>query len=445
MTDHRSPLHRVRHARAGRLLVLAVAVLLALAAIAVARQAAPTSSDRERWPIGTRADFTSPRFSSASFRSMDRIFHTRRVPRSGPVSPLEQAKEPFAVRYTYDGKDLGVDDLVTRTDSTGLLVLHDGTILFEGYYRGADETSRFLSMSVGKSFVSTLVGLAIGEKKIGGVEDAVTRYLPQLAGTGYDGVAIEHILQMSSGVAFTEEYEKPESDVFKLFAPMLEGKGHLNEVAASFGRARPPGSKFYYASNDTQILGMLVARVTGKTLSSYMAEKLWGPLGAEDDALWLIDHEGKGGMEMAFGGLNARLRDYGRFGLLMAREGRHGDRQLLPAGWVERATVPRSQQVMPGQLYPDYPMGYGYQWWCFPPGRGAAGAVGGAGVASPPGRAFTGQGVFGQLLMVDPDLDLVVVKTSAWPVAWDNAKEAESYAFFNAVRESVKARRSSGG
>jgi hypothetical protein len=83
---------------------------------------------------------------------------------------------------------------------------------------------------------------------------------------------------------------------------------------------------------------------------------------------------------------------------------------------------------MPGQLYPDYPMGYGYQWWCFPP----------------PGRAFTGQGVFGQLLMVDPDLDLVVVKTSAWPVAWDDAKEDESYAFFNAVRDQVKARPSSG-
>jgi CubicO group peptidase (beta-lactamase class C family) len=283
-------------------------------------------------------------------------------------------------------------------------------------------------MSVGKSFVSTLVGLAIGDQKICGVDDAVTRYLPELAGTGYDGVAIEQILQMSSGVDFTEEYDQPDSDVFKLFAPMLEGKGRLNQVAASFGRAREPGSKFYYASNDTQILGMLVARVTGRTLSDYMAEKLWGPLGAESDALWLIDRDGDEGMEMAFGGLNVTLRDYGRFGLLMARDGRIGGKQVLPAGWVDRATVPRSAQVMHGQLYPDYPMGYGYQWWCFPP----------------PGRAFTGQGVFGQLLMVDRELDLVVVKTSAWPVAWDDAKEAESYAFFNAVRDRVKAQRSSG-
>ena len=380
------------------------------------------------YPIGTRANFTAPEYSSASFRSMDRIFWTRRVERSGPVSPLDRAAEPFTVRYRYDGVERGVGDLVERTDATGLLVLHDGTILYEGYYRGADETSRFLSMSVGKSFVSTLVGLAIGDHKIGGVGDPVTRYLPELAGSGYDGVAIEHILQMSSGVDFTEEYDQPDSDVFKLFAPMIEGTGRLNQVAASFGRAREPGSKFYYASNDTQILGMLVARVTGRTLSDYMAEKLWGPLGAESDALWLIDRDGDEGMEMAFGGLNVTLRDYGRFGLLMARDGRVGGKQILPAGWVERATVPRSAQVMHGKLYPDYAMGYGYQWWCFPP----------------PGRAFTGQGVYGQLLMVDPELDLVVVKTSAWPVAWDDAKEAESYAFFNAVRDQVKAQRPSG-
>jgi CubicO group peptidase (beta-lactamase class C family) len=403
------------------------ALVFVIAAAALPEQTTPGSTGAEPYPIGTRQNFTAPEYSSASFRSMERIFSTRRVPRSESASPLARASEPFTVRYRYEGAERGVDELVARTETTGLLVLHDGTILHEGYYRGADETSRFLSMSVGKSFVSTLVGLAIAEKLIASVDEPVTRYLPELRGTGYDGVSIEHILQMSSGIAFTEEYDQPDSDVFKLFAPMIDGVGRLNQVAASFGRAREPGSKFYYASNDTQILGMLVARVTGKTLSAWMAEKLWSPLGAESDALWLTDRPGDDGMEMAFGGLNVTLRDYGRFGLLMAREGKHGGRQLLPGGWVERATVPHSPQVMPGKLYPGYAMGYGYQWWCFPP----------------PGRAFTGQGVFGQLLMVDPDLDLVVVKTSAWPVAWDDAKEAESYAFFDAVREHVRARRAS--
>ena len=410
----------MHHTRSTKAAVFGAAMALATLALGVHAGAA------DEYPLGTRENFTAPEHSSASFRSMDRIFHTRRVPRSGAASKLTRASEPFAIRYPWEGAERTVEDLAARTDSTGILVVHDGEILFEGYYRGADETSRFLSMSVGKSFVSTLVGLAIGDGLIGSVDDPVTRYLPELASSGYDGVAIERILQMSSGIAFTEEYDKPDSDVFKLFAPMISGTGRLNEVAGSFGRAREPGSKFYYASNDTQILGMLVAKVTGKTLSDYMAEKLWGPLGAEDDALWLTDREGADGMEMAFGGLNVRLRDYGRFGLLMAREGKWNGRQLLPAGWVERATVPRSPQVMPGQLYPGYAMGYGYQWWCFPP----------------PGRAFTGQGVYGQLLMVDPDLDLVVVKTSAWPVAWDDRKEAESYAFFNAVRDALRAKQS---
>ena len=214
-----------RTGRRGLLVTLALAGVLA--AVAVAQQAASSSTASSPYSIGSRANFTAPEYSSASFRSMDRIFWTRRVERSGPVSPLARAAEPFTVRYRYDGVERSVDDLVERTDATGLLVLHDGTILYEGYYRGADETSRFLSMSVGKSFVSTLVGLAIGDHKIGGVGDPVTRYLPELAGTGYDGVAIEHILQMSSGVDFTEEYDQPDSDVFKLFAPMIEGTGRL--------------------------------------------------------------------------------------------------------------------------------------------------------------------------------------------------------------------------
>ena len=172
------------------LVTLALILVTAVAATVAAQQAAPSSARSESYPIGTRANFTAPEFSSASFRSMDRIFFTRRVPRSGAVAPLERGAQPFSVRYRHEGAEYGVEDLVKRTDTTGLLVLHDGTILHEGYYRGADETSRFLSMSVGKSFVSTLVGLAIGERLIASVDDPVTRYLPELAGTGYDGVTM---------------------------------------------------------------------------------------------------------------------------------------------------------------------------------------------------------------------------------------------------------------
>ncbi len=168
---------------------------------------------------------------------------------------------------------------------------------------------------------------------------------------------------------------------------------------------------------------MLVARVTGTSVSSYMADRLWGPLGAESDARWILDREGDEGFEMSFGGFNSTLRDYGRFGLLMAYDGKWRGGELLPEGWVAEATVPHSPQVEYGKLSPDYPMGYGYQWWCFPG----------------PDHAFTAQGIFGQFVMVNPVLDLVVVKTSAWPVPWDDAKERETYALFHAVEERLRA------
>ena len=176
-------------------------------------------------------------------------------------------------------------------------------------------------------------------------------------------------------------------------------------------------------SNDTQILGLLLARVTGTSLSSYMAERLWGPLGAESDSRWILDREGEEGVEMAFGGFNSTLRDYGRFGLLMAYEGKWRGKELLPEGWVAEATVPHSAQVDYGKLYPDYPLGYSYQWWCFPG----------------PDHAFTAQGIHGQFVMVNPVLDLVVVKTSAWPVPWDDGKEREMYALFHAVEARLRA------
>jgi hypothetical protein len=280
-----------------------------------------------------------------------------------------------------------------------------------------------MSMSVGKSFTSTLLGLARAEGKIASFDDPVNLYLPDLAGTGYDGVKILHILQMSSGLDFNESYEwGEESDVDRLLRAAVGQKETFADVARSFGRKTEPGQKFVYVSNDTQILGMLLARVTGTTLSAFMAERLWGPLGAEADARWILDREGDAGVEMAFGGFNATLRDYGRFGLLMAYEGRWRGEQLLPEGWVAEATVPKSRQVDYGKLYPEYPLGYGYQWWCFP-GQD---------------HAFTAVGIHGQFVMVNPVLDLVVVKTSAWPVPWDDAKERETYALFHAIEEQVR-------
>jgi CubicO group peptidase (beta-lactamase class C family) len=190
--------------------------------------------------------------------------------------------------------------------------------------------------------------------------------------------------------------------------------GSFDDVARTFPSRRPPGQQFEYVSNDTQVLGMLARRLSGRSLAQLTEELLWRPLGAEGDAFWITDSTG---VEMAFGGFNATLRDYGRFGLLYARDGVVDGAAVLPAGWVEAATIPRGAHVDYGKLHEGYELGYGYQWWLLPD----------------PGHPFTAQGIHGQFVLVHRPLDLVMVKTSNWAESWSEALEAETYAAFRAI------------
>ena len=369
---------------------------------------------RTSWALGN-----SP---APTFRSLSEILPSRRIAAGEAVSPLLPPTAPFKLEYSYEGKTHSIAEFPARTDTTGLLILKGNQILFEGYYQGADSQDQFISFSTGKSFVSTLLALAIGDGKITSIEDPVIKYLPEIAGSAYAKARIKDVLQMSSGTSYSEEYEDPHSDIAAYAATLNKNVGGLYDFARSFKSVRPPGKKFYYASTDTEILGALIARVTGKSLSAYMSEKLWMPIGAESPARWLIDQPGAAGREMAAGGLLIRLRDFGRFGLLFANDGKWNGQQLLPAGWVEQATRPQDPQVAFGQLLPGYPLGYGYQWWCLPG----------------PNHRFTAQGIHGQFVLVDPVENLVMVKLSSWGHAWEDAKEAETYALFEAVAAALK-------
>jgi CubicO group peptidase (beta-lactamase class C family) len=247
-------------------------------------------------------------------------------------------------------------------------------------------------------------------------------YLPELKGSAYEAATVKQVLQMASGTSFSEEYENKDSGIATFAAIVARSQGGLYDFARSFKGAYPPGQRFYYATTNTEVLGALVARVTGRTLSAYLAEKLWQPLGAEAPARWILDQPGSAGREVAGGGLQVRLRDYGRFGLLYANLGRWHGAQLLPAGWVEAATRPADPYVDYGKLEPGYALGYGYQWWCLPGAN----------------HRFTAQGIHGQFILVDPVEKLVVVKLSSWLHAWEDRKEAETYAFFEAVADAVR-------
>ena len=188
-----------------------------------------------------------------------------------------------------------------------------------------------------KTVTAMLIGIAIAEGHIRSVDDPAAAYVPALAGTEYGRTSLRHLLQMSSGVRFVEEYSGRD-DVARLVAETFRqvGAGGVDAVTPFNVRAAPPGTKFYYASVETQVLGLVLRSAVGRPVADYLQEKIWEPMGAEADATWLID---RAGQEAAYCCLNAVLRDYARLGLLLAHDGHWRGRQIIPAAWIEEATT----------------------------------------------------------------------------------------------------------
>jgi CubicO group peptidase (beta-lactamase class C family) len=401
-------------------IVAALAALLLVAALAPRTKAFAADSSA----VAVRRAMLSPGRRAIAFRSMDAVFPYHVISRgSGPVFKLPLAERALDVSYIWKGKVHTLADLLKRTDTQGLLVIMDGKIVYEHYFGGATDTSKFTSWSVGKSFTSTLVGLALSDGTIKSLDDPVTNYLPELKGSGYDDVPIKDILQMSSGVKFTEDYANGTSDVNIMWnKTMVDESETIADYARSLDRAEKPGTKFVYRSIDTGVLGMLVKRATGQTLARMLSDRIWKKLGTEFDATWLTDRPGPDSLEAGYCCINATLRDYGRFGLLFLNKGKWNGEQIVPASWVEQATNPQSRQVQYGHLTPDYPIGYGYQWWLMPGGAD---------------HPYSAEGVFFQFIYVDPAHEMVIVKTSAYSDFWNDELEAETLAAYRAIADQM--------
>ena len=347
----------------------------------------------------SRLAFATSLFSGAeqyeTFGRIAELFPTARMraprraisfPRGAPTSLPET--------FLYRGKQLSVPEFLEATDTSALLVLQDGRVRFEDYWLTGGRDVPWLSMSVAKSFISALVGLAVEEGRISSIEEPITTYLSALEGSAYDGVRIKDILQMSSGAAWDETYGDPDSDINR-FAYILAIGGSLNEFATTLEREREPGTFNQYNSTDTQVLGWLLVETTGRPIAAYMEEKLWVPLGMENDAFWMIDSDG---MEMAFGGLNATARDYAKLGELYRNDGRFQGEAILPAHWVRASVTPDAPHLLPGDHeLSDWEIGYGYQWWVPESNEGEFAAI----------------GVYNQFIYVNPTRDVVIVKLSA--------------------------------
>ena len=256
---------------------------------------------------------------ASNFINIDKIFQVSK-PIPSSKNPHSFVRKDFKLPDTYffEGEQMSLEQGLSHFKTDGLIVLHNGELLYENYWNGNTATSKHIAFSVTKSFVSALVGIAHHDGLIDSIEDPITKYLPDFNGTGYEGVRIKDILQMSSGVKWNEDYADPDSDINRFGRTIARGSS-FRDFAKTLKREKEPGSFHHYVSIDTQILGFLLAEVTGMPLKEYLYKKLWNKIGMEDEAYFIVDNDG---VEMALGGLNATLRDYAKFGLLYANRGK---------------------------------------------------------------------------------------------------------------------------
>lgn len=387
--------------RSGPLLLLAtLAVLAAIGAAAARPKVEPAAV--LTWSQAER---------QARFPHMERIFPHRAVA-AGRAHPLPPGR-PLPLALTDErGAPETLDAYLAADDSAGLLVLQDGRVRLERYGPTLRPGGHWPGFSVTKSVTSTLYGAALRQGLIGSVEDPVTRYLPEMKGSAYDGVTIHQLLTMTSGVRWNEDYTDPRSEVARMYGtPPDPGLDPIVSFMRHLPREATPGTRWNYKTGETDLAGILLARATGRSLSAYLAETVWRPYGMETTARWMINAQGQ---EPGGCCLSASLRDWGRFGQFVLDGGRIGGRPVLAEGWLAAATATQVPTGRPG-------IGYGYFWW--PNADGT----------------FDARGIFGQQIHVDARRRLVVVALAAWPAAIDQARGAGRQRLLAAIARAVDA------
>jgi CubicO group peptidase (beta-lactamase class C family) len=345
-----------------------------------------------------------------TFRHIDRVFPSAVVKHGDRVFPLPQAKRQLRdVTFRSMGGQLHLSDYIRLNRVAGVLVLKDGQIALERYEFGNTPETRWVSFSVVKSITSTLAAAAVYDGLIGGLDDPVTKYLPQLRHSAYDGASVRNVLQMASGVRWNEAYTDASSDRRKMLDLQTQQRpGALLRFMTTLPRAARPGTEWNYNTGETYVLGALVRAAVKRPLSQYLSEKIWSSFAMEKDANWWT--ESPGGVEFGGSGFAATLRDYGRFGEFVLQGGVAGGKQVVPAGWFPNAGQPKR---VGDELVP-----YGYMWWSEPDG------------------AFRAFGIFGQSIYLNPKQNVVVVVWSAQQKPTGSAVLSDN-AFFAGVLQAL--------
>jgi len=387
-------------------------VLGGLAVLAIAGAAGWFSLDKETrgllstLPTNSDVLFWSQRQRDAGFQALDRlpVLAKAHVVAAGAAPSALPPGPPLAL-------SLDVDAYMAQQRSAALVILQDGKLRLERYGLGFDREGRWTSFSVAKSITSTLLGAAVRDGHIRSLDDKVSDYIVEMKGSAYDAVSIRQLLTMTSGVRWNENYGDPQSDVARFNNHRPEpGADALVSYLRQLPRAAPAGTRWNYSTGETNLVGVLVARATGKPLATYLSEKIWRPAGMEQQATWILNRSGQ---EISGCCIQAATRDFARFGQFVLDGARIGGQPIVPDGWLAEATTRRTDIGQPGR-------GYGYQWWTYDDG------------------SFAARGIFGQGIFIDPKRRLVIASNGNWAGGASNrADSAARESFYRAVQKAI--------
>ncbi|MGO1119109.1 serine hydrolase domain-containing protein [Rhodovibrionaceae bacterium A322] len=365
-----------------------------------------------------------------SFQNVRQVLPTVEVWRgAGPVRDLPKNSQDLGPLTFQDdsGQTCSIDRWLEDSYSDGFIVLHQGQILFEQYFNGMTPRSLHLSQSVAKSLVGTLAGILIGRGALD-PDQLATHYLPELAETAWADAKLRHVLDMTSGVRFIEDYLSPDSDIAQTdFAAGWKARPQdrpspaciWDQMLGLKSTDREHGALFQYRSIETDCLAHCLERVSGLPLAELMSREIWSKLGVEESACFTVD---PAGYALADGGFNASLRDYARFGQMIVDGGRVAGQSLVPADWIEDCWAGADPQLFQGPYRESLPQGaYRNQFWI--PKAGKA--------------VLQARGVFGQFIYMDLDRQLVAVKLSSWPEFQSNPRNRDALSALEAITQFV--------
>jgi CubicO group peptidase (beta-lactamase class C family) len=386
---------------------------------------APPPQDKVvRFSDGSWFRFPQTRWS---FSNVRQLLPTRVVGRGdGPATTLPRAERTDIDALTF--QPIGRTDSMTWAQSLaanytdGILILHRGRILYERYFGALTADRQHVAMSVTKSFVSTVAATLITEGKLDD-KATVASYLPELRDAGVGDATIRQLLDMTTGLDYSEDYADPKSPLWDLkraggFLPRppdYRGPDSFFDYLKTVKKAKPHGETFAYKTVNTDTLGAVLRRVTGKPVSELLRERIFSLLGAEHDAFFTVDPTGA---EFAGAGLNLTLRDLARFGELMRLEGRYHGRQIVPKAVVDDIRRGGDRALFAQAGYKMLP-GWSYRsmWW----------------VSHNPHGAFTARGIHGQGIYIDPAAEIVIVRFASHPLAANANYDATSLPAYDAV------------